>query len=411
MAAATFMTNNGVDQVAKIVKLNYYSTSEADLISLMKSWNYPSFRVKQIRQWVYDKGILDFNEMKDIPIDLRNKLSTIFTVGNLKIAQEQISKDGTRKRAYELHDGQLIESVLMPYEDGRRTACISSQAGCGMGCVFCATGQMGFSRQLSSSEIFEQAQQFSAELRQQDLRLSNVVLMGMGEPLANYDNVLEAIRRIQSELGIGARHITVSTVGLVPRIINLADEKIQIGLAISLHQTTDEKRSALMPVNKRYPIAELMDACRYYVSQTNRRVTFEWALIQGQTDTVETAHELGHLLRGLLCHVNVIPLNPTAGYAGKPTSKAQMQQFIDVLATYGVTCTARIRRGIDIDAGCGQLKADLIRQQRQKQKALNSDGTVSACANAESNALPPKEVQKVSMLTIDLSSISEPAAR
>ena len=259
--------------------------------------------------------------MANIPLQLRTMLSSDFTFGSLKVASEQVSKDGTRKRAYELHDGQLIESVLMPYEDGRRTACISSQAGCAMGCVFCATGQMGFFRQLTAAEIFEQAQIFSSELRKADQRLSNVVMMGMGEPLANYDNVIQAVRRMNDELGIGARHITISTAGLAPRIRKLAEENIQVGLAVSLHQTTDEKRSALMPVNNRYPIAELLSACHYYVDKTHRRVTFEWALIRGDTDTPETAHELGRLLKGLLCHVNVIPLNPTDGFGGKPTQK------------------------------------------------------------------------------------------
>ena len=303
--------------------------------------------------------------MKDLPVEFRAKLGGLFTFGSLKLAFEQVSKDGTRKRAYELHDGQLIESVLMPYEDGRQTACISSQAGCGMGCVFCATGQMGFSRQLSSSEIFEQAQKFSAELRNntdESKRLSNIVMMGMGEPLANYDNVLAAVRRMNSELGIGARHITISTVGLAPRIRKLADEDIQVGLAVSLHQTTDEKRNKLMPVNLRYPIAELMDACRYYVSKTHRRITFEWALIRGETDLPQVADELGRLLKGLLCHVNVIPLNPTSGFDGRPTSKSGVDEFVRILGTHGITATPRTRRGIDIDAGCGQLKADLIRK-------------------------------------------------
>jgi 23S rRNA (adenine2503-C2)-methyltransferase len=228
-----------------------------------------------------------------------------------------------KARAYELRDGQIIESVLMPYDDGRRTACISSQAGCGMGCVFCATGQMGFSRQLSSAEIFEQAQIFSTELKRRNERLSNVVFMGMGEPMANYDNVMVAVRRLNTDLGIGARHITISTVGLAPRIRKLAEEDIQVNLAVSLHQANDAKRSALMPVNKRYPLPELLDACRFYIEKTNRRISFEWALIRDDTDTEETARELGRLLRGMLCHVNVIPLNPTANFGGKPTSKVR----------------------------------------------------------------------------------------
>jgi 23S rRNA (adenine2503-C2)-methyltransferase len=302
-------------------KINFYSLTEETLLSQLKTLNEPSFRAKQIKNWVYDKGVTDFEGMKDLPTSLRGKLSSTFTIGTLNIVSEQISKDGTEKRAYALHDGQIIESVMMPYKDGRRTACISSQAGCAMGCVFCATGQMGFSRQLTSVEIFEQAQRFSAELRQRGERLSNIVFMGMGEPLANYENVMNAVRRLNQDLGIGARHITISTVGLAPRIRKLANETLQVGLAISLHQATDAKRSALMPVNNRYPIQELMDSCREYSTKTNRRISFEWALIRDQTDTEESAHELGQLLEGLLCHVNVIPLNPTKGFDGKPTTK------------------------------------------------------------------------------------------
>ena len=324
---------------------NFYQVPEAELKEIMKSWGQPSFRVGQVRTWVYEKGVDQFSSMLDLPVALRTKLTENFSMGDLTLASEQISKDGTTKRAYALHDGQLIESVLMPYEDGRRTACISSQAGCAMGCVFCATGQMGFFRQLTSTEIFEQVQRFSCDLKKDGQRLSNVVMMGMGEPLANYDNVMEAVRRMNTELGIGARHITISTVGLAPRIRKLADEDMQVGLAVSLHQADNSKRSALMPVNKRYPIPELLDACRYYVQKTNRRISFEWALIRNETDTVQTARDLGMLLRGLHCHVNVIPLNPTALYGGKPTTKAGVDEFIRVLGEYGITATPRTRRG------------------------------------------------------------------
>lgn len=327
-------------------KVNIYSVTKDEMSATLKSWNQPTFRAKQISQWLYDKGSLQFSEMNDLPSDLREKLSNYYSIGSLKVASELKSKDGTRKRAYELHDGQIIESVLMPYSDGRRTACISSQAGCAMGCVFCATGQMGFARQLTSTEIFEQAQLFSAELKKNNERLSNVVFMGMGEPLANYDNVMAAVKRLNTELGIGSRHITISTVGLVPRIRKLAEEDGQLGLAISLHQTNEAKRSALMPVNNRYPVADLLDACRYYISKTNRRISFEWALIAGDTDTPETAHELGQLLVGMLCHVNLIPLNPTKGFNGKPSSRAAVEEFIQILGNYGVTATPRTRRGM-----------------------------------------------------------------
>lgn len=364
-ALRSSQTLSNVNLNSNLKAFSIYNLSENELKSLLLEWKQPSFRAKQIFSWLYEKGARDFDAMLDLPLPLREKLKASFQFGTLKLISEQVSKDGTRKRAYELLDGQIIESVLMPYKDGRRTACISSQAGCGMGCVFCATGQMGFSRQLTSGEIFEQAQLFSSELKAKGERLSNIVMMGMGEPLANYDNVLTAIRRFNDELGIGARHITISTVGIAPRIRKLAEENLQVGLAISLHQATDEKRSALMPVNKRFNIETLIDACRYYIEKTNRRISFEWALISGQTDTDDTAHELGVLLRGLLCHVNVIPLNPTKGFDGQPTTKDGVERFIKILSQYGVPATPRTRRGIDIDAGCGQLKSELLRKRRE----------------------------------------------
>ncbi len=355
---------------SELSSLNFYKVSEEELIAYLKSKNQPAFRAKQIREWVYDKGVLNFDEMKNLPVELRNTLNSVYSFGSLLLEKELVSKDGTRKRAYALNDKQIIESVLMPYDDGRYTACVSSQAGCAMGCVFCATGQMGFFRQLTSTEIFEQAQRFSSELKGQGKRLSGVVMMGMGEPLSNYNNVLDAIRRMNKELGIGARHITISTVGLSPRIRKLADEDLQVGLAVSLHQTDNIARSSLMPVNSRYPIEDLLDACRYYVSKTNRRITFEWALIRGDTDSEATAHDLGRLLKGLLCHVNVIPLNPTDGFDGRPTSKAGVDKFCKILAGYGITATPRTRRGIDIDAGCGQLKAELVEKAKKERIKL-----------------------------------------
>jgi 23S rRNA (adenine2503-C2)-methyltransferase len=341
---------------------NLYTLNADELASLMAGWGQPRFRAKQLWGWMYERGATSFEEMSNLPRALRERLLAEASLGALSVAEEQISRDGTVKRLYRLHDGQLIESVLMPYSSLRRTACISSQAGCAMKCAFCATGQMGFARHLTSDEIFEQAQRFSAELRSRGERLSNVVLMGMGEPFHNYDPVLAAIRRMMSDLGIGARHITVSTVGLVPRIQRFAREGLQVKLAISLHATQDEARSASMPVNRRYPIGDLIAACRDYVEQTNRRVTFEWALIDGQNDSVPEAHRLGRLLKGLKCHVNLIPLNPTHGYDGRPTGSDQAQAFIDALATHGVPATVRVRRGIDIDAGCGQLKSTVIRR-------------------------------------------------
>ncbi len=291
---------------------------------------------------------------------MRERLTAKATLGCLELVTQQNSKDDTVKRLYRLPDGQLIEAVLMHYDDDRRTACISSQAGCALGCVFCATGQMGFARHLTAAEIFEQAMLFARDLEAEGERLSNVVFMGMGEPFHNYDQTIIAIHRLMEDLGIGARHITVSTVGLVPEIRRFAEEGLQVRLAISLHAATDEERSALIPINRRWPLADLIEACNYYIHQTGRRVTFEWAAIEGENDTPEQAHRLGKLLEEMLCHVNIIPLNPTGGYGGSPSAIEAVDGFIDILESYGISATVRVRRGIDIDAGCGQLKARVI---------------------------------------------------
>lgn len=341
-------------------KINLYALSFAELAELLLSWGEKKFRAKQIWEWLYDHRASTFAAMTTLPTALRERLQSETSLGQLQVAAEQVSSDGTVKRLYQLADGQFVEAVLMPYDDDRRTACISTQAGCAMGCVFCATGQMGFARHLTSAEIFEQALRYACDLQVEGERLSNIVLMGMGEPFHNYDESLIAIRRLMDDLGIGARHITVSTVGLVPQIRRFADEGLQVKLAISLHAATDAERAALLPVNKRWPLADLLDACRYYIEKTGRRITFEWALIQGENDTKEQADALGALLQGMLAHVNLIPLNPTAGYSGGPSAKTAIDAFIATLGEYGVSATVRVRRGIDIDAGCGQLKSKVI---------------------------------------------------
>ena len=341
--------------------INLYELNREELETLVKGWGEAKFRASQIWDWLYEKRVTSIDAMSNLPLSLRQHLQDETRIGTLELATEQISRDGTVKRLYRLEDGQLIESVLMPYDDHRRTACISSQAGCAMGCVFCATGQMGFARNLSSTEIFEQAMRFAGDLESVGERLSNVVFMGMGEPFHNYDAVLVAVRRLMSELGIGARHITISTVGLVPQIRRFSDEGLQVTMAVSLHKATDAERSPLMPVNKRWGITELIEACHEYVEKTGRRMTFEWAAIAGENDTIVEAHKLGRLLQGLICHVNIIPLNPTGGYAGKPSDLTAIHAFIEILAEYGVSATVRVRRGIDIDAGCGQLKSRVIR--------------------------------------------------
>jgi 23S rRNA (adenine2503-C2)-methyltransferase len=346
--------------------INLYALSPEALADLLAAWGEPRFRAKQVREWLYDKRAASFDQMSSLPKGLRDRLQAETTLGVLAPVSEQSSHDGTLKRLYRLPDGQMIESVLMPYDDDRRTACISTQAGCAMGCVFCATGQMGFARHLTAAEIFEQAVLFARELEAQGERLSNVVLMGMGEPFHNYDESLAAVRRLMDDLGIGARHITVSTVGLAPMIRRFADEGLQVRLAISLHAATDEERSALLPVNKRWPLAELMAACREYVEKTGRRISFEWTAIQGENDTPEQARALGKLLKGLLCHVNIIPLNPTGRYAHGPSAADRVDRFAAILGEYGVPATVRVRRGIDINAGCGQLKAAVLNKQADR---------------------------------------------
>lgn len=356
------------DMTDETPKASIYDLTLEQLSATLAGWGMPAFRARQVWEWLYAHKVERFSAMTTLPGALRERLDSTFALGTLELVTELISQDGqTLKRLSRLPDGQLIESVLMEYDDDRRTACISSQAGCAMGCVFCATGQMGFVRHLTAGEIVQQALAFARLLEGQGERLSNVVLMGMGEPLHNYDATLAAITRLNDPAGlnIGQRHITISTVGLVPEIRRFADERLQVGLAISLHAATDEERSRLLPVNKRWPLAELIDAAQYYVQQTGRRISFEWAVIAGVNDTVEQAQRLGELLRGLLCHVNLIPLNPTPGYAGTPADAARIEAFRQVLRGYQIGSTVRVRRGIDIQAGCGQLKAEVLRAQRR----------------------------------------------
>lgn len=345
--------------------MNLYDLTQDELTALVKEWGEASYRATQIWEWLYTHKVDDPQKMQNIPQSLRDKLAAQTDLGVLQPVTQIHSEDGyTVKYLFRLDDGQLIETVLMGYSDGRQTACISTQAGCAMGCVFCATGQMGFARHLSAGEIVEQAVWLARGLQADGKRLSNIVMMGMGEPLHNYDATLQAIDLLNSPdgLGIGQRHITVSTVGLVPAMRRFADEGLQVGLAISLHAATDDERSALLPINKKWDLDALLDACHYYLEQTGRRITFEWALIAGETDTIEQAQALGQLIKGLKCHVNAIPLNPTGGYGGQPSNPEQVAAWQATLADYGVSSTIRVRRGIDIQAGCGQLKSEVLKK-------------------------------------------------
>ena len=353
-----------------------YDPSLDTLTRVITEWGQPAYRARQVWEWIYNHKVTSFEAMCNIPKALRESLEAAYTFETMTPAAEMHSTDGyTVKRLFRLPDGQLIESVLMEYDDQRRTACISTQAGCAMGCVFCATGQMGFARHLTAGEIVSQALVFARQLEAEGDRLSNIVLMGMGEPLHNYDATLEAIARLNDEhgLNIGQRHITLSTVGLVPQIRRFADEGLQVKLAISLHAATDEERGKLLPVNRRYPLKDLINAVRYYIEHTGRRVTFEWALIAGENDTIEQAEKLGALLEGLKCHVNLIPLNPTAGYGGQPSDPARVAAFQERLNAHRVPSTVRVRRGIDIQAGCGQLKSDVLHQQKRGFNGLPPD--------------------------------------
>ncbi|HEY5730197.1 MAG TPA: 23S rRNA (adenine(2503)-C(2))-methyltransferase RlmN [Anaerolineales bacterium] len=349
------------------------------LVILFNEWKEPSFRAKQVWQGLYGHLYDNPEQFSNIPKALREKMTEHFTFSPFTIKTATDSSDGfTRKTLFELPDKNLLEAVLMRYGDpadnpqitapapnsenlrgakNRRTLCISTQAGCAMGCVFCATGQMGFKRHLTSGEIVAQVLYYARILKEENESVTNIVFMGMGEPFHNYDNTMEAIDRLNDKDGynFGARRFTISTVGLVPQIRRFADEKRQVNLAISLHEVDDDKRTSIMPVNKRYSIDEVIAACKYYIEQTSRRITFEWALINGVNDSPEVAKKLAARLKGLMCHVNAIPLNPTAGYKGQATDRQRAQLFKETLEQAGIPCTIRMRRGVDIAAGCGQL--------------------------------------------------------
>jgi len=359
-----------------------------ELQTLLVNWGQPRFRADQLWNWLYVNLATRSEEMSNLPQGLRARLAAETRIGGLTPAAQQESHDGeTVKWLFDLPplhaegrpgraEGRFqIETVLMAYER-RRTACISSQAGCGMGCTFCATGQMGLQRNLTAGEIVAQVLFVARELARKGSALTNVVLMGMGEPLANYDATLAALRRLTDPDGFnfGQRRITVSTVGLVPAIERFSREGLQVGLAVSLHAATDALRNRLVPINQRYPLDRLLPACRDHVARTGRRISFEWALIRGINDDVEQARALAERLRGLLCHVNLIPLNPTSGYPGAPSSLEQVDAFRAELDRYGIPTTVRVRRGIDIQAGCGQLRE---REAQSKASGARDESSVT----------------------------------
>jgi 23S rRNA (adenine2503-C2)-methyltransferase len=356
---------------------NIYDLCFEELSALLKSWGEPDYRATQLWEGLYHHLWFSPSEFSSFSKSLRQKLVNYFSQDKIEIddrtsfaylqpVRKQTSMDReTVKTLFSLDDGRQVEAVLMQYAK-RRTLCISTQAGCAMGCVFCATGQMGFKRQLSSGEIVEQVLFYARQLALNDEHVTNIVVMGMGEPFHNYDATISAIKRLNDPQGynLGARRFTISTVGLVPGIRRFTSEHSQINLAISLHAADDALRSQLLPVNKKYPLDELFSACLEYVQITHRRLSFEWALIQAVNDTTEQAHLLAQKLKlfymggSILCHVNVIPLNPTQKYSGYASTHQRALAFQNVLEQAGIPCTIRLRRGIEIQAGCGQLASN-----------------------------------------------------
>jgi 23S rRNA (adenine2503-C2)-methyltransferase len=359
-----------------------YNLSLSDLEDLMRAWGQPAFRARQIYRQLYVNLAADPAAMTDLPLPLRERLEAETHIGNLELVRLQTADEGlTRKALFRLRGGEVVESVLMVYPD-RATVCVSTQAGCAMGCVFCATGRLGLLRNLSAGEIVEQvmwaAQELkvissklkvnnselesdsitlNSELLTHTSNLTNVVFMGMGEPFANYDRWWQSVERLHDPQGfnMGARSLTVSTVGLVPGIRRLAGEALPVNLAISLHAPDDELRSEMMPINRRYPIAELLDATREYIARTNRRVSFEYVLLQGKNDEPHQAEKLAELLQDMLCHVNLIPWNPVPGAPLSRSNRARVLRFQQLLQERGIACTVRVERGVAIAAACGQL--------------------------------------------------------
>lgn len=331
----------------------------AELETLMTGWGEPAYRGRQLFEWIHGKRATSFDAMTNLPRDLRERLATQCTIQPLVMRNRQVDPvDGTRKYLFALTtDNETVETVLMKHHHGY-SLCVSTQVGCRMGCRFCASTLEGRVRNLNVAEITGQALAVQRELDQEGKRISHIVIMGMGEPLENYEATLKFIRLVHdpSGLGIGWRHITVSTCGLVPEIRKLADEGVPVTLAVSLHAPNDPIRTRIMPVNVRYPVNQLMEACRYYVEKTGRRISFEYIMLAGVNDQREHALELSQLVKGVNCHVNLIPFNPVAERPFQSSSPQQVEYFASVLRSEGIPTTIRRNLGRNIDAACGQLR-------------------------------------------------------
>ncbi|MFN7250892.1 MAG: 23S rRNA (adenine(2503)-C(2))-methyltransferase RlmN [Anaerobacillus sp.] len=339
-------------------KPSIFSLEFETLEAWLKGNNEPKFRAGQIFDWLYKKRVISFEEMTNLSKDLRDKLANHFNLTTLKTLTKQESKDGTIKFLFELQDGYSIETVVMRHEYGN-SVCVTTQVGCRIGCTFCASTLGGLKRNLEAGEIVAQVLQSQRALDEVNERVSSVVVMGIGEPFDNYDPLVSFLRTINSEKGlnIGARHITVSTSGIIPKIYDFANEKLQINFAISLHAPTTEIRSSLMPINKAYTLDKLMDAVRYYIDKTGRRVTFEYGLFGGVNDQDQHAQMLAELIKGIKCHVNLIPVNDVVERNFIRTPREQIFKFEKILKSQGVNVTIRREQGHDIDAACGQLRA------------------------------------------------------
>lgn len=330
-----------------------------ELENILVELGEKKFRAKQIFKWIHS-GIRDFSEMTDISIELREKIKSKFNLCIYNIIDKQVSKDGSVKYLFELPDKNTIETVIMRYKYGN-TICVSTQIGCKMGCNFCASSKVRFIRSLTAGEIVEQVLCATKDIGQ---RISNVVYMGIGEPFDNYNNVLKSIKLLNSPFGlnIGGRHISVSTCGLVPKILEFADEQIQSTLSISLHAPNDKIRNEMMPISKKYDIITLLDACKTYIQKTNRRVTFEYAMVKDVNDTKQCAMELADKLKGMLCHVNLIPVNKIENGIYIKSDMSAIKEFSEILQKKGITVTVRRELGSDIQAACGQLRRDRLKE-------------------------------------------------
>jgi len=343
-----------------MLKNNIKNYNLEELQKIVEDLGEKKYRAEQIFNWIYKENVTSFDEMANLPLSLREKLKENYDLHIFKIITKQESKDGTKKYLFDVLDGNAIESVLMQYKHGY-TICVSSQIGCKMGCKFCASTGVKFDRNLEPGEIVEQLQAIE---RDTGIKISNVVFMGIGEPLDNFDNVLKAISLLNNQKGIniGARHISISTSGIVPKIYELADKDMQCNLSISLHSASNEKRSEMMPINNAYNIEELIKSCKYYIEKTNRRISFEYALAKENNDNLDDAKELAKLLKGMLCHVNLIPINKIENGKYSKSTNENIMKFRDYLNSRGIVATIRRELGSDIDAACGQLRKKEVKK-------------------------------------------------